>query len=262
MSVYSAKDYWADLVRNFGPADEQGLAPVLHPQAPLWFNQCIDDVQYRAVRRALAIANLHSGAWILDVGCGTGRWVRRVAEAGFDPMGMDETPGMLGRAREFLKVLPLTAGAANDLPFADATFNIPALFQPAALAEMVRVLKPGGRMMLLEPFRGRGAHDFPRSPEDWIEQVVSLGMELVGRFGQEFLMLDRAFVRVARAFAGKNGAHEEPLPASQSASSFGSIARRMFWSVRRITALLSAWTDPLVEKICPARLATHGVFKK
>lgn len=271
MSAYSTKEYWTDVAQNFGSADEAGLAPVLHPKAPPWFNQCIDKLQYRAIRRALVLAELLPGARILDVGCGTGRWVRRFRGLGLDSTGVDATLSMLRWAREHDESAPLLAGEAHRLPFVDAAFDcvsditvvqhIPASLQPHALAEMVRVLKPGGRLLLMELIRGKGSHIFPRSPQDWIEQVASRGMELIGWFGQEFLLMDRLFVRVARALAGPEGDEKDrPMSVSNTAPRHSSAARRAYWGARHIAAPLSAWADPFVEKICPGRLATHGVF--
>ncbi|HXR09802.1 MAG TPA: class I SAM-dependent methyltransferase, partial [Candidatus Acidoferrales bacterium] len=200
-----------------------------------------------------------------------GRWLRRYREFGFQATGVDATPGMLGRAIECGTTAPLIAGEACYLPFADAKFDcvsditvvqhIPRSLQPLALREMVRVLKPGGRLILMELIRGEDAHVFPRSPRDWIQQVASCGAKPIEWFGQEYFLLDRFFVRVAQKLAGSNAGHAnadaQPLhPRSQHSS----YARRIFWAIRHVTAPLSAWTDPLAEKICPAHVATHGVF--
>jgi hypothetical protein len=60
--MYSPKDYWSNLAEGFESMDRSGFAPVLHPQAPSWFNQVIDALQFRALRRALAIAEISPGA--------------------------------------------------------------------------------------------------------------------------------------------------------------------------------------------------------
>lgn len=271
MSAYSPKEYWTSVADEFRSADVAGLAPVLHFGAPTWFNQLIDKLQFRAVRRALALAGIPRGAFVLDVGCGTGRWLRRYREFGFQAMGVDATPGMLGRAIECGTTAPLIAGEACYLPFASATFDcvsditvvqhIPRLLQPQALREMMRVLKPGGRLILMELIRGEDAHVFPRSPRDWIQQVALFGGKPIGCFGQEYLLFDRFFVHIAQKLTGRGGTElssdVEPLrPRSQHSS----IARRIFWAIRRVTAPLSARTDPIVEKVCPAHIATHAVF--
>jgi cyclopropane fatty-acyl-phospholipid synthase-like methyltransferase len=60
-----------------------GSGPFLHPGAPALFNELVDKLQYRAVRRALQMAGVARVARVLDVGCGTGRWLRRYQGLGF-----------------------------------------------------------------------------------------------------------------------------------------------------------------------------------
>jgi SAM-dependent methyltransferase len=271
MNGYSPKEYWGELAENYVSADADGLAPVLHPGAPAWFNQLIDKQQFHAVRRALALATIPPGARFLDVGCGTGRWVRRYGELGFRATGLDVTPGMLKTARQRGTAGELVAGEAYRLPFADGAFDfvsditvvqhIPSELQLAAVGEMMRVLKPEGHLLLFELIRGRSPHIFPRSPENWIEQATSQGAALLGWFGQEFLLPDRLFVGLAQSVSGRNGSRlRTGAPAADSQSPAGSAVRSAYWRFRRITASVSAWTDPAAEKICPARFATHGVF--
>jgi SAM-dependent methyltransferase len=271
MDAYSPKEYWAGVAETNRSADSSGFAPVLHPDAPAWFNRLMDESQFRVMRRALRLAKISAGSRVLDVGCGTGRWVRRYEAMGFSATGVDATPGMLRLALDRGTAAPLVGGQALHLPFADAAFDlvsdvtvvqhIPLALQPQALEEMLRVLKPGGRLVLLELIRGTGAHIFPRRPRDWIEQVASRGAKLIAWFGQEFFLLDRLFVSVARSLAGKNGARPQDAgPSGASLQPGKSLPRRLYWKARHVTAPLSAFADPIVEKVCPAGFATHGVF--
>lgn len=270
-STYSAKEYWTGLAQGTPSADASGFAPVLHPDAPAWFNRVIDDLQFRAVRRALALGNLHPGASILDVGCGTGRWVRRFQDLGLRASGVDATAPMLRLARQRGTTAPVVAGEAQRLPFADAQFDfvsditviqhIPTAFQAEALGEMARVLKPGGRLILMELIRGEGIHIYPRTAREWIKQATLHGLKLLVWFGQEYLLLDRFFVYAARAVTGRNGSSalavptlENPLPRHSP------TARGLYWAFRHVTAPLSALVEPIVETICPKEIATHGVF--
>ena len=270
--MYSPKDYWANLAEGFESMDRSGFAPILHPQAPPWFNHVIDNSQFRALRRALAIAAILPGARFLDVGCGTGRWVRRYAELGFSPVGVDATFGMLRIACSHHTNVPLAVGLAQSLPFSDSVFDclsdvtvvqhIPYDVQSTALREMVRVLRPGGRIILLELTRGQGSHIFPRRPRDWISEVESHGTSLIDWFGEEFFLPDRLFVVLAQAVYGRKGKHiEETQSTSPTYSSKkSSLTRRLYWGLRRITVPFSAWTEPAMARICPAFLASHGVF--
>ena len=93
--------------------DATSFSPVVHPNAPTWFNRLIDESQFRALRRALALAKVPAGSRALDVDCGTGRWVRRCEEIGFRPTGVDATASMLRLAGCSGTTAPLAAGEAS-----------------------------------------------------------------------------------------------------------------------------------------------------
>ncbi len=97
------------------------------------------------------------GDRVLDVACGTGVAARealaRVAPGG-RVSGLDCNPDMLGVAARIAPQVDWRAGTAQALPFGDASFDV-ALCQfglmffedrAGALAEMWRVLRPGGRL--------------------------------------------------------------------------------------------------------------------
>jgi SAM-dependent methyltransferase len=276
--MYSPKDYWSSLANDGDSSDASGFAPILHPLAPTWFNQFIDELQFHALRRALALVEISPGARFLDVGCGTGRWVRRYEALGFSAVGVDATIGMLQIARAHNTRSPLVTGLAQSLPFSNAVFDclsditvvqhIPYELQSKALQEMVRVLKPGGRMILLEvicgqkPHIGKDSHVFPRKPRDWISEVEHCGATLSDWFGQEFLLADRLYVRLAHAlYRPKSNFVDQVQSASyRSSSRKSSVAHRVYRQLRRITVPFSVWSEPAVARICPASLATHGMF--
>jgi len=92
----------------------------------------------------------------LDVGCGEGRFCRIMASQSIAPIGVDPTPRLLERARERDPAGDYRIGAAEALPFGDATFDLVVSYltlidiadMRAALAEMVRVLCPGGTLLI------------------------------------------------------------------------------------------------------------------
>lgn len=101
------------------------------------------------------VAQTGNGASVLEIGIGSGRIALPVAAAGANVIGIDISTGMLATARERAKEAGLPLGLikadAQALPFADGVFDAVLAVHVlhllpdwrAALAEMVRVVKPG-----------------------------------------------------------------------------------------------------------------------
>jgi SAM-dependent methyltransferase len=107
----------------------------------------IGETEYRLLREALV---LPPDASVLDVGCGTGYFTRRLASDGFDITGLDTSAEMIGYARSHgTGREQYVIGDARRLPFPDRHFDscvaITSLCfireQEQALAEMVRVTR-------------------------------------------------------------------------------------------------------------------------
>lgn len=101
-------------------------------------------------------AGIRAGQKVLDVACGTGVVTLTAARTGADVYGIDLTPELIVHARENAALMQLDAtfqeGDAEALPFPDASVDVVVsqfghMFAPrpdVAIAEMLRVLKPGG----------------------------------------------------------------------------------------------------------------------
>lgn len=101
-------------------------------------------------------AGVRAGQRVLDVACGTGVVAITAARANAAVTALDLTPELLVRARENAQTAGVTIdfheGDAEALPFADASFDVVLsqfghMFAPrpdVAIAQMLRVLKPGG----------------------------------------------------------------------------------------------------------------------
>jgi ubiquinone/menaquinone biosynthesis C-methylase UbiE len=95
---------------------------------------------------------LPRGKLLLDLGCGTGLFMRRYGELGGTAVGLDISRGMVEAAREQGRWFEHLVGTAEVLPFRDGTFEAVScvlafsyLEHPAwMLREAYRVLKPGG----------------------------------------------------------------------------------------------------------------------
>lgn len=104
--------------------------------------------------RLVAFAGVAPGTRVLDAATGTGIVALAAAGAGADVTGLDINPGMLAVARRKSAAIDWVEGDVAALPFPDAAFDtvlcqFALMFvpdRPQALAEMLRVLKPGGTL--------------------------------------------------------------------------------------------------------------------
>jgi SAM-dependent methyltransferase len=106
--------------------------------------------------RLVKYAGVRPGHRVLDVACGTGVVAVTAARLGAQATGLDLTPELLERARENAQIAGVGVewheGDAEQLPFGDAAFDVVLsqfghIFAPrpqVVVAEMLRVLKPGG----------------------------------------------------------------------------------------------------------------------
>lgn len=121
---------------------------------------------FAGIGNPLAIGPIHAGETVLDIGCGAGMDLllaaKRVGSNGH-AIGVDMTEAMIERSRQSaaragLRQVEIRKADATALPIADCTIDVVSLNgvlnlvpeKDRAFAEIVRVLKPGGRLHLAD----------------------------------------------------------------------------------------------------------------
>lgn len=187
-------------------------------------------------RRAVRSLGLRPGDTVVDLACGTGDLCRELQGAGYRAVGIDLSLGMLTHARTSAPLLqgdalrlPLPAGAIDGVVSGFALRNFVDL--AATFAELGRVVRPGGRVALLDVAQ-------PANPALRAGHAVYFG-HVVPRIGG--LLSDAAAYR----YLPKSVAYL-PEPAEMLAglrrAGFGSVERHLLSG--GITQLLTATRTP------------------
>ena len=149
-------------------------------------------IHHRWRARAVRAAAPHAGAAVLDCATGTGdlaiAFKKAVGPSG-SVIGTDFVPEMLELARAKADDIEFETADVTSLPYDDASFDIASIsfgirnvHDPRrGMAEMTRVLRPGGRLIVLE--FGQPPNHLFRSLYDWYRRAIlpRLGGAITGR---------------------------------------------------------------------------------
>ena len=160
-----------------------------------------------------------NGKRILDVGCGTGEWLKAVTQLGAVPAGVDISRVATDICRRSLPQAELHCGPAEELPFSDKEFDFISCLGSlehfvnldAALREMIRVAKADALFLLLVPnadflprrlglYSGTqqaSLREEAKSLEEWQESFESAGLRIVARW-KDLHVLSPSWIRRGR----------------------------------------------------------------
>jgi SAM-dependent methyltransferase len=150
-------------------------------------------VEHYLAKRIAFIARLCPQGSVLDVGCGTGALAQRLAGRGYEVAGVDPSEGMLEILRARSPEVNAVKGSGTELPFASERFDlvltVATLHHIAqadavrrTLAEMVRVCRPAGRILIWDhnPRNPYWSSLMARVPQDTGEERLIPAREILG----------------------------------------------------------------------------------
>ena len=165
-----------------GTLAPEGVRTMFDRIAPVYdaMNRVMTAGLDRRWRRETVRETVSPGDRVLDAACGTGDLAIEAARAGAQVVGLDFSGAMLERARRKAPQLEWVQGDLLALPYADGEFdaatvgfgirNVADL--EAGLRELRRVVRPGGRVGILEITKPRGALRVFYSL--WFDRIVPL----------------------------------------------------------------------------------------
>ncbi len=170
------------MTHESGTMAPEGVRTMFDRIAPVYdvMNRVMTAGLDRTWRRLTVEAVVQPGDRVLDACCGTGDLAVAAEREGGIVTGLDFSAEMLQRARRKSETVAWVQGDLLDLPFEDASFDVATVGfgvrnvadLAAGLRELRRVLRPGGRLAILEITQPRG----PLRPffRLWFDRVVPL----------------------------------------------------------------------------------------
>ena len=139
-----------------------------------WFKEDVSQRDYRLSAIIEHLGDLQQ-CRILDLGCGKGRFARKLKDLGAEVVGLDLSAGMLAKAAGLSRV----QASARRLPFADSTFDAVIAIEvlehvdsvAPVLDEAFRVLRPGGQLAIIDKSAGALNVDRPWLPALLVKRI-------------------------------------------------------------------------------------------
>jgi 2-polyprenyl-3-methyl-5-hydroxy-6-metoxy-1,4-benzoquinol methylase len=193
----SRSAYWDQRFSSYG-GSRGAYKAICSYGMPYLYNKYIDLLQRKAFCAALDRLGV-AGRQVLDVGCGVGRWCRLLSDRGAAVTGADisEHAVALARARTAGSGMRFVVSPVSRLDLPPASFDLITCVTvlqhivdedelSSSLAALRRLLKPGGRLLLLEVVPRLGPGRDPstavlrvRSEGEYVERLARLGLSLL-----------------------------------------------------------------------------------
>jgi hypothetical protein len=182
---------------------------------------------------------------------------------------LDFSDGLVRSAASRPEGVPVVRADVRHLPFPRdtlaAAYTVKVLqFLPhedrsAAIAGLLSVTAPGGRLMLYEKIAGADGS----SPNDWIRWANLAGGRLLSWRGNQFVPLDRLFVAIAHtANLWKSNTRVSRSDVSELELQYqhpGLYA--VYGRIRELVLWVSLLVEPVLERFAPPSWAEHGIFQ-
>lgn len=187
------EDYWTSI--HNGVQDD--LASVCFPNKPIYFNRFFDRIQKTAITNYLKKERINvTGKALLDIGCGRGRWLsffEKTCGAIVTGIDLSEHAVRICEGKGFRAF----RASITQMPFRDKCFDfvnsttvllhLPYELKETAIAEISRVLNPGGKAILIEgTWKDPSPHVFGLNISEWERHFNKYGLNFVHKSGHCF----------------------------------------------------------------------------
>jgi SAM-dependent methyltransferase len=269
--------YWEHLHGKRGAVGDLDI--VCLPDAPVWLNRYVEDLQRRAFDRALRHFGRVTGRQVLDVGCGTGRWSLQLRDRGAEVLGIDISEAAIEANRRRIVGVEFRAGDIAGTPLPTESFDLavsvtvlqhlPHAAQEIAIQNIASALRPTGTALILENVRDQGPHVFARPIDDWVAAFRHASLSPVYVSGYSYDIPLRLAELPLAAWggikAGRRGhrinSGNSNLKPGLSGRSAASMRLRFYVEgVERPLAAIARLVEHSIGGFLPLRWATHAAF--
>jgi 2-polyprenyl-3-methyl-5-hydroxy-6-metoxy-1,4-benzoquinol methylase len=242
--------------------DPDGLQNVCHATAPLWLNQYYARFQTTVYQKLFSLVRQPiAGARALDVGCGTARWCRFLADHGYHTVGIDLQQELMEINRRRYPNIEFFCSSIQDY-IAEEPFDlissvtviqhVPFDEQDLIIQKLRKLVKVNAYTILLENIHDQGPHVFSNTIKEWQTKFQNAGFVCIAirRYDYSFFIrlhacMTRTLISILRR--GHLNAGETPCEAFLDSPMSGTS--KFLRSLNNAAIRLATAVDTMIEPI-------------
>lgn len=273
-SIRNVFTYWETLLSEPDEYDwnndPDGLRVVCYPSAPVWFNKLFSYFQEREFLKCIRLIGDIKGKKILEIGCGTGRWIKLMSKNGGIVTGIDIQRKIIEHDKRYLPDAQFFYGNFLEYDFGENKFDlivsitflqhIPYSFQSDAIKKIATLLKKGGKVILIENIFDHGTITFSNKTDDWIRLFENSGFECIYKKGINYHLLLFFLWRLRNYFIGRNKRRPPPFSLEKRQLQRENFFKIILESLIYKPVVYLSYPFEYLFIFLPERFALHSAF--
>tara|TARA_Y100001970_G_C14215893_1_gene849618 strand:- start:1134 stop:1985 length:852 start_codon:yes stop_codon:yes gene_type:complete len=265
-------DYWNKRTNNIlnKKPDIDDISLSFYKGFPLWFNKLVARIKDKTLMKLLKHIHPIDKLSVLDIGCGSGRYVKILSDLGANVTGIDISRSIIERCKhKFPNITFFNSSLQKfdqelykfDLILSSTTLqHIPDNEKKVAFKKISRLLKDSGSLLIIENQLDHSEHIQGLSAKNWANLGKEAGLVpriIIPSDHRHLIILTFKVINIIDYFLSLKFLNLHKKTESKNIYSNQSFKGLAFLSVLRVSVFFSYFFEPIFQRLLPISLARH-----